>query len=147
MARKTATIVIEADGRDKGKTFFLTELSAMQAERWATRALLAMARSGLDIPEDIAYAGLAAIAALGVKALGGIPYAEAEPLLAEMFACIQIVPDPSVPQVKRNVIESDIEEVETLAKLRLDVMRLHVDFSKAAARLKLASAAADSPAG
>jgi len=46
MARKTATVTISAEGRDKGKTFFLTEMSAERSEEWGERALLALVRGG-----------------------------------------------------------------------------------------------------
>ncbi len=45
MARKTKDLVI-ADGRDKGKTFVITEMSVIDADNWANRALLAMLRGG-----------------------------------------------------------------------------------------------------
>ena len=61
MARKTMDVLIDADNRDKGKLFFVEEMPASQAEEWATRALMAMMRSGIDIPENIQDAGLAGI--------------------------------------------------------------------------------------
>lgn len=141
MARKTATVTIEAEGRDLGKVFLLREMPASQAEKWAARAFLAMARSGIDIPDDLAGAGLAGIAAVGLKAIGGLGFAEAEPLMDEMFACIQIIPDPARPAVVRALVESDTEEISTRLRLRKDVFGLHVDFSGLAAHLKSAQAA------
>lgn len=128
MARKTQTVTIQDKGRDEGKVFVLTEMPASQAERWAVRAFLAMAHAGLEIPEDIANMGMAGIAAFGLRALGGISYAEAEPLLDEMFTCIQHIPDPARPDIVRKVIESDIEEVSTRFFLRKEVFGLHVNF-------------------
>lgn len=57
----------------------------------------------------------------------------AEPLLEEMWACVQIMPDSSKPHVVRNLIEQDIEEIATRIKLRAEVWKLHVDFLKAVA--------------
>ena len=141
MARKTATVTIDEDGRDLGKVFLLREMPASQAEKWAARAFLAMARSGIDIPDDMAGAGLAGIAAVGLKAIGGLGFAEAEPLMDEMFACIQIIPDPARPAVVRALVESDTEEISTRLRLRKEVFGLHVDFSGLAAHLKSAQAA------
>lgn len=141
MARKTATVTIEAEGRDLGKVFLLREMPASQAEKWAARAFLAMARSGIDIPDDLAGAGLAGIATVGLKAIGGLGFAEAEPLMDEMFACIQIIPDPARPAVVRALVESDTEEISTRLRLRKEVFGLHVDFSGLAAHLKSAQAA------
>lgn len=142
--RKTATITITDDGRDKGKVFVLRELPASQAEKWAARAFLALSRSGVDIPENIANSGLAGIAVLGLKMLGGMTFADAEPLMDEMFRCIQIMPDPSRPEVIRPLIDrgsdgDDIEEISTRVRLRREVFQLHVDFSAADVRSSLTS--------
>lgn len=130
MARKTAIITIDSPGRDLGRVFEITEMSATKAERWATRALLALLRSGVEIPEDIASAGLAGVAAMGVKAFSGLAYADAEPLLEEMMSCVVVVPDPTRPHVKRPIRnDDDIEEISTLLRLREEVITLHTGFS------------------
>jgi hypothetical protein len=134
MARKEIIITIDDDGRDRGKAFTIRELSAMKAERWAARALLALMHSGIDVPEDVADAGFAGIAAIGVRAFAGVDFAEAEPLMAEMLTCCQIIPDPSRPQVHRPIIEDDIEEVATLLRLREEILSLHLGFSIAGFR-------------
>jgi hypothetical protein len=128
MARKTLTYTVTDEGRDKGKVFILTEMAASQAERWALRALSALAASGVEVPDDIATAGLAGVARLGVQAFGGLPWEKAEPLIEEMFKCISILPDPSKPSVTRVLIEDDIEEVTTRLKLRIELFKLHMSF-------------------
>lgn len=128
MARKILTIAIDADGRDRGKVFVLTEMPASQAERWALRALSALASSGVEIPDDIANAGLAGVARLGIQAFGGLPWDKAEPLIAEMFQCVAFQPDPTKPSVTRVLIEDDIEEVATRLKLRIELLKLHIGF-------------------
>jgi hypothetical protein len=128
MPRKTLTYTVTDEGRDKGKVFILTEMPASQAERWALRALSALAASGVDVPDDIATAGLAGVARLGVQAFGGLPWEKAEPLIEEMFKCISILPDPSKPGVTRVLIEDDIEEVATRLKLRIELFKLHMSF-------------------
>lgn len=138
MARKTLTITIEAEGRDKGKAFLLTEMPASRAEKWGARALLALMRGGVEIPDEIASLGLAGLAVVGVKALGGLDWELAEPLLDEMFACIQIVPDASRPQVVRGLVEDDIEEVKTRLFLRKEILNMHIEFFTDAALLSQA---------
>lgn len=142
MARKTLTITIDAEGRDKGKTFLLTEMPASKGEKWAVRALLALARGGIEVPENIAGLGLAGIAIIGVQALSGLEWELAEPLMDEMFACIQIIPDATRPQVVRGLVEGtgsdDIEEVKTRIMLRKEILALHVEFFMDAALLKQA---------
>lgn len=128
MPRKTLTYTVTDEGRDKGKVFILTEMPASQAERWALRALSALAASGVDVPDDIATAGLAGVARLGVQAFGGLPWEKAEPLIEEMFKCISILPDPTKPGVTRVLIEDDIEEVATRLKLRIELFKLHMSF-------------------
>lgn len=136
--RKTLKIVIDADGRDNGKAFLLTEMAASKAEKWAARAFFALSRSGIDIPEDIEKAGMAGIATLGLKALGGIHDDDAIRLMDEMFECVQFQPaDARVPA--RDLLEDDIEEVATRLKLRMDILELHTGFSLAAALSKQTS--------
>ncbi|WP_447876938.1 hypothetical protein [Serratia fonticola] len=147
MARKTMSYTVKEDGRDKGKTFVLTEMPAAKAEKWAMRALLAMIRDGIDIPDNVMDSGMAGIGRLGLQMIGKLPYAEAEALLDEMFSCITIAPNPSSLEITRSLVEDDIEEISTRVKLRMAVFNLHVDFSTAAGQLTTVSASpASSPA-
>lgn len=141
MARKTLEVQIVAEGRDKGKLFLLTELPPLQAEKWATRAFLALSRSGVDIPEDVAASGMAGFALVALKALAGVSFQEAEPLLDDMLKCVQIYPNPSNKDTVRALNEEagDIEEVETLFRLRKELVTLHTGFSFPVAVPKLES--------
>lgn len=147
MARKEARVRIEVEGRDKGKMFLLREMPASQAERWAIRAFLAMAKSGIDIPDDVAQSGMAGFAKVGIGMMVRIPFEDADPLLAEMFQCISIIPDANRSDFSRGLVEDDIEEIATRLKLRMDVLKLHVDFSKAAAQSISGQSSAASPVG
>lgn len=134
--RKTREIKIDAEGRDKGKTFVITEMPASQAEKWAVRAFLAMSRSGVEIPDNLEGTGMAGIATLGLKALGGIQEDDAIRLMDEMFDCVKFKPDDArIPP--RDLVEDDIEEVATRVKLRIEIFELHTGFSLAAATSKL----------
>jgi len=129
MARKTITVTIEDEGRDKGKAFFITEMSAARSEEWGERALLALMRGGADVPDDVMSLGLAGIAVLGLQALQGLDWSLTKPLLDEMFECIQFKPQPvEKPNMTRRLLEDDIEEVKTRLKLRWEVLKLHIDF-------------------
>ncbi len=141
MARKSKVVTIDAEGRDKGKQFVLTEMSARAAEAWATRALLGLSKAGVEVPDEAMDAGAAAIISFGARALTSMAWPDAEPLLAEMLACVQIVPNPSRPEVMRALIDDDTEEVGTLLKLRGEVVELHTGFSVAAALSTLGQAA------
>ena len=131
--RKTLTYTVTDSGRDQGKAFLITEMSAADAEDWALRAFFALMNSGIDIPDEVADMGFAGIATVGLKALGKVEYAKAKPLFDDMMTCVQVVPDPGKPNVVRSLIDTDIEEVTTRLKLRSEVFKLHTDFLAAAA--------------
>lgn len=136
MARKEINVTIQDEGRDKGKVFHIIEMPASQAEAWAMKVLLALAKSGVDLDESVLNAGWAGVAVLGFKALGSINPDDALPLFNEMLDCIQIIPNPSIPNVIRRLVENDIEEVATRLKLRLEVFYLHGNFSRPAVQSK-----------
>jgi hypothetical protein len=127
--RKTKLIVIHGAGRDKGKTFVLTEMSAWDADIWATKALQGMARAkGLDIDPVVARMGWGAVAAMGIKAFFAIPYEDLEPLFRQLTDCVQYLVNPAKPGTKRAMIPQDIEEPLTLQQLRWEVFELHGGF-------------------
>ncbi|NDK98625.1 hypothetical protein [Photorhabdus bodei] len=132
MARKETFITMNDDNRDKGKLFYIQEMPASQAEWWAIRALMVMGREWLDIPDNFRDLGMAALAVVGLKAISRIAPDEARPLLDELMTCVQMVPNPADKKIKRELIDSDIEEIVTRLKLRAEVLKLHVDFFKTA---------------
>lgn len=142
MARKSKIVTIPAGegNRDAGKAFVLTEMSATRAEKWATRALMGVARAGVEVPEDFALAGMAGLAVVGLRGLLAMEFEEAEALLSEMFECVQIMPTPTDPRIVRPLIEDDLEEVSTILLLRSEVIELHTGFSIAAALSNLGAA-------
>lgn len=128
MSRKELRYTVQAEGRDKGKVFQLMEMPAAQAEKWAIRALLALGRAGVDIPESALLEGMGAMARVGLGALLRVDFRDTEPLLDEMMACVSIIPDASRPEIARSLIADDIEEVATRVRLRREVFRLHTGF-------------------
>ncbi len=133
MARKVKQYVENATGRDQGKIYVITEMPASQAEKWAMRAFMAMAQSGMEVPEDISAMGFAGLIRMGVTCIAKAPFSQAEPLLDEMMACVRIMPSASNHGVTRPLIEDDIEEVATRIRLRAEVLSLHSGFSIAGA--------------
>jgi hypothetical protein len=99
------------------------------------RVLLALMSSNIQLPEDFEQLGMAGLAELGLKAVAGLRWEVAEPLLSEMMACVQRIPDPAKPHIHRVIIESadDIEEISTRLKLRVEVWKLHMGFLQAVA--------------
>jgi len=131
MARKVSNYTVTKEGRDLGKTFVITEMPASRAEAWATRALLALMAGGVELPDGFERMGMAGMAEVGIKAISGLKWEVAEPLLAEMFECVQIMPDKSKPSIVRDLIEQDIEEIVTRFDLRMEVWNLHTGFFQA----------------
>ena len=131
--RKTSTYIVDSDGRDKGKHFFLTEMPATKAEDWAIRVMLALGAANVDIPDGSLQLGMAALAEVGLKKLFALNAIQVRPLLTELMECVEFIPNPQKQQVKLGypMFESQIEEVKTLLVLKWEVLKLHVDFSLA----------------
>lgn len=126
--RKELDVTITDLGRDQGKVFHLKEMPASRAEKWAMRALMLVARANADLGE-LAGMGMQGIAMLGIQSIMKIDFEDAEPLLDEMMECVSIKPDPKNPNVIRNLIDDDIEEIGTRIFLRQKIIELHVGFS------------------
>lgn len=136
--RKTLDVTITgspASNRDAGKVFRITEMPAAHAERWAGRALRALARSGVPLPDDIEQAGMAELASVGFRALAGVEDATFDSLMDEIMGCVSV----KEPKLIRDLTEDDIEEVSTRLTLRLEVFQLITGFSLAAVRQRLAA--------
>jgi hypothetical protein len=125
--RKEIDVTIADEGRDKGKVFHIIEMPALRAEKWATKALFALAQAGVDLPADLLTGGMSGIAILGIQALLNVKYQVAEPLIDEMMTCVQI----KEAHITRPLTQDDIEETRTFFTLRGEVLKLHVGFSTA----------------
>src|SRR6202012_2101077 len=132
--RKVITHTITSEGRDRGKVYQITEMSAAKGEAWAIRIFMALLQGNVDIPPGLLNnLGLAALAEFGMRALTSLKWDVLEPLLKEMFDTIQIMPDPKQPLVVRPLMtEDDIEEIPTRIELRIQVWNLNMGFLKAA---------------
>lgn len=147
--RRTLSITIQpaAAGdranRDAGKTFVITEVSAVQAEEWALRAMMALGTSGIVVPQEMADAGLIGVALVSYQAFMGAQWEAVAPLWREMLPCISY---ESNPGVRMPFNEGLVEEVSTLLELRRHIVELHTGFTLAelARRLKAASTALQS---
>jgi hypothetical protein len=131
--RKEIDVTIEAEGRDKGKVFHIREMPASKAEKWAMRAIMMAARSGLDTGQTLAM-GMQGIAMIGISALMTAHFDEAEPLLDEMMESItpKVIAGQAIA-AERPLIEDDIDEVGTRLQLRSKWLELHLGFSLAGA--------------
>ena len=122
MARKEIEIKIE-DGRDAGKVFKITELPAVQMDKWATRALLLLGKAGMNISvlnsmkvEDI------------LAALSKADYNETEQLLQVMLESCSLQKDGVSVAMKGAMVDSVIEEWTTVFRLRIEAIKLNLGF-------------------
>lgn len=122
MARKESTFT-GAKGRDAGKTFLITEMSARAGHAWATRLMFALMNGGVEIDEAIMDRGLAGIATMALSALGNVPITVGAPLMDELLSCVQIVQEKAT----RKLIEDDFEEVQTIFDLQKAVFMMHIE--------------------
>jgi hypothetical protein len=133
MARRVETFTADT-GRDAGKQFQLTEMSAYDAEWWFLRLGRAAMIAGVTLPTDWENASLATLAPLGIGAMAVLPEGTFKTLLDEMFACVKFKPEnPKIPP--QDLIDgagSQIEEVKTRLQLRKAWFYLHTGFSPAA---------------
>ena len=111
-------------GKDSEKVYRITEMPAVKAEKWALKALWAIAAAGLEIPEDVGNAPLSKLAELGLRSLAKVPFNVAEPLLDEMLTCVEVLSDAGT----RKLIADDFQDVKTILKLRKEVLAMHIDF-------------------
>lgn len=145
MARREEVVVIDAEGRDKGKQFLIREMPAYQAEEWFMRAMMLLARSGTDVPSDIFEHGSMGFAAMGIGAaisgLGKAPWHEVKPMMDEMLACLASYQSPAgVAVTIHSQIMQQIEEPRTIMRLREEILSLHLGFSIAARLLDFRAA-------
>jgi hypothetical protein len=131
--RKTKLVTIETPGRDQGKSFLVTEMSALRGERWATRAFHEIMKAGGNADGYTAGAGWEALAIAGYKAFGKLDVNVIEPLWDELLTCITRVEDHSRPEVQRPLVESDMAEIATIVLLKFEAFSIHANFSQAVA--------------
>lgn len=131
MARRTTTITIEEEGRDKGKVFVLTEMPATAAEAWATQALYLLTQAGVVVDAEAqAAGGMAALAATGsgVESIAQIRALQ-DPSLDAWWDCVRYLHAPNLPpQPINRGAACQIEEMKTISFLRVEVLKLHTDF-------------------
>lgn len=130
---KTLDYTHPLNGADYGKCFHITRMDAFTADQWARHCLQAAVRGGARVGADLAQAGLAGLAALGIEIFGFMDEAELDKALNQLMQCVTLRPDPTNPSLTRPLIAADFEEPETLGLVRAEVFKLHVGFLLAAA--------------
>lgn len=136
--RKQARVIIDAEGRDKDKAFILTEMSADAIERWFRRVLAYLARVGIAAPTLSNVMGMASFGSFNPIQM--FAWLDDESLNVELMTCVQRQQGGStlVRPLTWNRTGPDIEEMLTLAQLKVEVLGLHVGFSTAVVLWKFA---------
>jgi hypothetical protein len=133
MGRKVETVVAPAFcGRDANKIFVITELPAVQAEKWGWRMFLCVKGTAGFVDDAVARLGMIGVAIRGINTFlaAAVDFSVLEPLLDELFTCVRMIRDPA----KLDVITEfkplmDLEEPVTVGWLRSEVLRVHTGFS------------------
>lgn len=132
----TKDVTIES-GADAGKTFIVKQMPLLRGDRWANRVALALCKSGVDIsglttqdakgaPVFRGLLDMVGVVNVALKALGGVSDETAQALLDEVLQDVKIrLPNGT----ERNmIVESDVESIGTLWTLRIESIKVNMDF-------------------
>ncbi|HDL6962220.1 TPA: hypothetical protein PXM28_001462 [Yersinia enterocolitica] len=130
MARKEIVYIVDAEGRDNGKEFIITEMSAWDADSLAQDIFRAMGDSNYTgIPADVIAMGCAGLATVGLSVISASSPDVAHKLRDRLISTVEIVithdGNRNRRQVKGNI---DFEEVSTIRKLLDKVFQTNFDF-------------------
>lgn len=130
MARKEIPFIVEEEGRDKGKEFIITEMSAWDADTLAQDIFRAMGDSGFgEIPPDVIAMGCAGLATVGLSVLSASSPQIASQLRDRLMSTVDIVITHEGTRQQRKVKgELDFEEVSTIRTLLDKIFKVHFDF-------------------
>lgn len=130
MARKEITFIVEEEGRDKGKEFIITEMSAWDADTLSQDIFRAMGDSGFSgIPADVIAMGCAGLATVGLSVISASSPEVARSLRDRLMATVDIVITTDKTSNRRQVNGNlDFEEVSTIRTLMDKVFKVNFDF-------------------
>jgi hypothetical protein len=117
----------EPPNRDAGKRYYIEEMPALKAERWARHAIGAMSRQELNVREEFGKLGFLGLYLLGLQALAGGDMPAVDALMDEMLPCIKIQESPDF--IRPLGGDGDIWEISTLYRLRKELVELHMGFT------------------
>jgi hypothetical protein len=159
MARRSTTVTIdgirsdEPGHRDCGKTFIITELSALEGEHWSSRLLTLVIESGVELPEGIdENSGASGVAQLTAQQIIGIAPLIAllqDPELdAATWKAIKYLHAPGhPPQPIAQGDQCQIEEIGTITRLRVEMLKMHTAFFSAGKASTSAPTSSATPTG
>lgn len=125
------------EGADAGKTFVVQKMSLEVGDTWANRVALALFKSGVDIsglipmdesgkPVFRGMIDMVGIVNVALKALGGVDEDVAQALLKQVLTNVKIrLPNGTE---RSAIMETDITDIGTLWKLRIEAIKVNLDF-------------------
>lgn len=121
MGRKVEHFTIEAEGRDKGKVFVLTEMPATLGKPWLMKVTMLLGIQGVDV-KGLGKSGGAAAIAMVMD----------DPLLSGWRDCVKYLhaADQLPQKVFWDLPTCQIEEIETVTYLQAKVLELHMGFTQ-----------------
>lgn len=131
MARKEIPFIVEEEGRDKGKEFIITEMSAWDADTLAQDIFRAMGDSNYSqIPADVIAMGCAGLATVGLSVISASSPDVARQLRDRLMSTVDIVvtTKESGRQQRKVKGELDFEEVSTIRTVLDKVFKVNFDF-------------------
>ncbi|EAO7510850.1 hypothetical protein QD57_001421 [Salmonella enterica subsp. enterica] len=130
MARKEIPFIVEIEGRDKGKEFLITEMSAWDADSLAQDIFRAMGDSNYSsIPADVIAMGCAGLATVGLSIISASSPEVARQLRDRLMSTVDIIITNDGKRQQRKVNGSlDFEEVSTIRSLLDKVFQVNFDF-------------------
>ncbi|ENF3463334.1 hypothetical protein SM871_004380 [Yersinia enterocolitica] len=130
MARKEIIYIVDAEGRDNGKEFIITEMSAWDADSLAQDIFRAMGDSNYTgIPADVIAMGCAGLATVGLSVISASSPDVAHTLRDRLMSTVEIVITHDGNRSRRQVKGSiDFEEVSTIRNLLDKVFQTNFDF-------------------
>ncbi|MCD0236489.1 hypothetical protein [Enterobacter kobei] len=130
MARKEIPFIVEEEGRDKGKEFLITEMSAWDADTLAQDIFRAMGDSNYSqIPTDVIAMGCAGLATVGLSVISASSPDVARQLRDRLMSTVDIIITYEGTRQQRKVNGViDFEEVSTIRTLLDKVFKVNFDF-------------------
>ncbi|HEI6738486.1 TPA: hypothetical protein SJ142_003014 [Yersinia enterocolitica] len=135
MSRKQITFIVEDEGRDKGKEFIITEMSAWDAEELSEEIYRAMGHGEFNsLPADVVSMGVAGLATVGVSVLAAAPASVSRPISDRILSTVEIVITNEGKDITRSIKPIDFEEISTIRTLKDKVFELNFGFLSLAAK-------------
>ena len=130
MPRKEIPFIVTEEGRDKGKEFIITEMSAWDADTLSQDLFRAMGDSNYSsIPADVIAMGCAGLATVGLSVISASSPEVARQLRDRLMSTVdRIITNDGQRQQRKVNGPLDFEEVSTIRDLIDKVFEVNFSF-------------------